>query len=114
MAVYSFNGDLLNYNDSLCIESNFFETWVINSEVYPGVIFTSEIPFESNQTQYSMFRIISQGSQRRIYYDDTNVISYNSNGEITYLRNEGYKTITFFEAPTGMLLTWLEYSATKQ
>lgn len=39
---------------------------------------------------------------------------YNTSGSITGWHNEAYRTITFLEAPTGDLLTWLQANGTKQ
>ena len=68
-----------------------------------------EIPFESNSTNFQKIEVRGNffpGSG--IYYDAINV--WNANG----LVNEAYRTITFFEPPTGDLLTWLQANAVKQ
>lgn len=68
-----------------------------------------EIPFESNSTNFQKIEVRGNffpGSG--IYYDAINVWSDN------VWVNEAYRTITFFEPPTGDLLTWLQANAVKQ
>lgn len=91
-------------------KAKFEETWVIKQ--YPKLMYdsiTMEIPFESNSTSFQKIEVRGNffpGSG--IYYDAINV--WNANGWV----NEAYRTITFFEPPTGDLLTWLQANAVKQ
>lgn len=91
-------------------KAKFEETWVIKQfpELMYGSI-TMEIPFESNSTNFQKIEVRGNfflGSG--IYYDAINV--WNADSWV----NEAYRTITFFEPPTGDLLTWLQANAVKQ
>ena len=90
--------------------AKFEETWVI--EQSPELVDSSiemEIPFESNSTNFQKFEM--RGSMfpgSGIYYDAIKV------WDTSVWINEAYRTITFFEPPTGDLLKWLQANAVKQ
>ena len=89
------------------------ETWFINENTYIEPAFDAyiyNINFTSNGENYnslSLYRPQPFG-EGDISYETTYV---SLNGSWT---NEAYRTITFEEAPTGDLLTWLEVNAVKQ
>ena len=91
-------------------KAKFEETWVIKQ--YPDLnlgSITMEIPFESNSTNFQKIEVrgtFFPGSG--IDYDAINAWDTDS------WVNEAYRTITFFEPPTGDLLTWLQANAVKQ
>lgn len=94
------------------------ETWVINATVVlPGKAtqIEAKIRFASNNKTFSKFMIGGKlADYMGVYYDDENV--YNP---FTIDENEGwedvaYRTVVFYESPTGALLTWLQMNAVKQ
>lgn len=94
------------------------ETWIINAKVVlPGhdTQIETEIRFTSNNKTFSKFSVGGKlAVYMGVYYDDENV--YNP---FTIDENEGwedvaYRTVVFYESPTGALLTWLQANAVKQ
>lgn len=102
------------------VEQSTGETWVMNSQIETETEFNANISFkDANGNSYSNIigaRYTEQGEPPDgaygISFDDSYV--YNTSGSITGWHNEAYRTITFLEAPTGNLLTWLQANGTKQ
>ena len=85
------------------------ETWVINETVDEGS-FVSNIQFQSNSTTFASFELYSGEKWSR-----DGRVRYN--GDYVYMVSDGwtdqaYRTVTFEEAPTGNLLTWLQANGT--
>lgn len=91
------------------------QTWVINefSEARNGE--TYEIKFSSNGKQFSriVFEEPSRFSQY-LYYDDLAVANTSGSSYYHFVVDQAYRTITFDEPPTGLLLTWLQANAVQQ
>lgn len=90
-------------------KAKFEETWVIKQfpELMYGSI-TMEIPFESNSTNFQKLKCVETFFLVPVY-----IMTQLMFGTPTVV-NEAYRTITFFEPPTGDLLTWLQANAVKQ
>jgi len=109
------------------------ETWVINEDAALDTLYTVDVNFTSNNTEYVRF----EGNLDETFDDEdywvysltyyetispsksTNVYSYVYDfAQSPYIRDrswidEAYRTVTFETAPTGDLLTWLEANAVK-
>lgn len=92
------------------------ETWVINETPnLPGrdVVIEAEIRFETNDNTFSKFVVGGKMSLwRGVWYDDGCVWDP-LDVEDAWI-NDAYRTVTFYEALTGDLLTWLQANAVKQ
>lgn len=98
------------------------ETWVIN-EIPQWIGISSRdfsIQFTSNNQSFTLFRFNRSGvNQYDLQYNDVVVNGGTWNNSLnrpnwTGWTNEDYRTITFANAPTGDLLTWLQNNGTKQ
>ena len=88
------------------------ETWLLNNEGLSVSLsgWSYSISFTSNNQSYSTFAChFNSPNDAGIYYGDTKV--YDTN---TLWVNSAYRTVTFYTAPTGDLLTWLQNNGTKQ
>ena len=99
-------------------------TWVINERLYASAFNNSywfNVSFVSNgQTFYGFFaNWVSYGYQLG-YFTDVNQSGYNQaysmdmGGIPSWPMGEAYRTITFYEPPTGDILAWLQANATPQ
>ena len=98
------------------------ETWLLNEN--PQWIGISSrdfsIQFTSNNQSFTLFRFNRSGAnQYDLQYNDVVVNGGTWNSSLnrpnwTGWTNEAYRTITFANAPTGDLLTWLQNNGTKQ
>ena len=98
------------------------ETWLLNEN--PQWIGISSrdfsIKFTSNNQSFTLFRFNRSGvNQYDLQYNDVVVNGGPWNNSLnrpnwTGWTNQAYRTITFANAPTGDLLTWLQNNGTKQ
>lgn len=134
MDIYVYNGKALQYNGKCISPKASGETWVLTLDDFltPVIMINpiaTEIPFISNTTAFTKIRIyetpdIYNGQpaySKRLYYykeDGTYIVAgkyyYVDNSYIDKEINTSYLTITFLEAPTGDLLTWLQANGIKQ
>lgn len=85
------------------------QTWVIiqlpsiteRSVAYSGSLLSNGKSYKTISVEYDDWEYISYDSDQ-VYY---------GNGEWS---DEKYRTVTFYEAPTGKFLTWLQSNGTKQ
>ena len=85
------------------------ETWVINENPNASTLPNTSINFTSNEMSFSSIHYFSsEDNPSTILYGDTHAWS------MGVWINEAYRTITFANAPTGDLLTWLQNNGTKQ
>lgn len=98
------------------------ETWVLN-EIPQWIGISSRdfsIQFTSNNQSFTLFRFNRSGAnQYDLQYNDVVVNGGTWNNSLnrpnwTGWTNQAYRTITFANAPTGDLLTWLQANGTKQ
>ena len=98
------------------------ETWLLN-EIPQWIGISSRdfsIQFTSNNQSFTLFRFNRSGvNQYDLQYNDVVVNGGTWNNSLnrpnwTGWTNEAYRTITFANAPTGDLLTWLQNNGTKQ
>lgn len=98
------------------------ETWLLN-EIPQWIGISSRdfsIQFTSNNQSFTLFRFNRSGvNQYDLQYNDVVVNGGPWNNSLnrpnwTGWTNEAYRTITFANAPTGDLLTWLQANGTKQ
>lgn len=88
------------------------ETWLLNEQI--NVSATAEVNLEANFTSNNQqFTQISM-SMGSIDYKNTETDVSENVFNIDSWTNETYRTVTFEEAPTGDLLTWLQANGTKQ
>lgn len=111
-------GETLVYEKSLSTG----ETWLLN-EIPQWIGISSRdfsIQFTSNNQSFTLFRFNRSGvNQYDLQYNDVVVNGGTWNNSLnrpnwTGWTNQAYRTITFANAPTGDLLTWLQNNATKQ
>lgn len=117
MEVYSYNNKMLSVNGKCISPKASGETWVLNETGTIPFDFDYSIAFISNNQNFD--RIHYHGL--KILYDTTEVtstldkttegLSWLGAGQWT---DQAYRTITFLEAPTGELLTWLQNNGVKQ
>lgn len=117
MEVYTKDGKVLQYNGKCISPKATGETWVLNETGTIPSNFDYSITFVSNNQNFS--RIYHYAL--KILYDTIEVtsrldksaegLSWLGAGQWT---DQAYRTITFLEAPTGELLTWLQANGTKQ
>lgn len=117
MDIYTYDGKALQYNGKCISPKASGETWVLNETGTIPVDFDYNIAFISNNQNFGRIHYYSL----KILYDTTEVtstldksiegLSWLGAGQWT---NQAYRTITFLEAPTGELLTWLQANGTKQ
>ena len=98
------------------------ETWLLN-EIPQWIGISSRdfsIQFTSNNQSFTLFRFNRSGvNQYDLQYNDVVVNGGTWNNSLnrpnwTGWTNQAYRTITFANAPTGDLLTWLQNNGTKQ
>ena len=98
------------------------ETWLLN-EIPQWIGISSRdfsIQFTSNNQSFTLFRFNRSGvNQYDLQYNDVVVNGGTWNNSLnrpnwTGWTNEAYRTITFANAPTGDLLTWLQANGVKQ
>lgn len=95
------------------------ETWVIN-DTYALLDSVTEveadIKFVSNGESFDGLACIQIGRNFFIFYSTgaTKKEVWDSDGGWEGVSSEAYRTITFEEAPTGNLLTWLQANAVQQ
>lgn len=103
--VITFNGqDVLTlvYNGEIVWQKNTAsETWILNNTLTSNG-FDQAIDFKSDGVIFNSMKY----AVNNLTYDD--IVAYN---EGTW-SNEGYKTVIFTTAPTGVLRTWLQTNAT--
>lgn len=90
------------------------ETWLLNESLGMATLSKTSVTFTSNNENFVSiaYSTSSMGPQTLWYYkNDTEYVVACEYG--TY-SNEAYRTITFENAPTGDLLTWLNDNGTKQ
>lgn len=89
------------------------ETWLLNESVIDELgdrVNPIVIDFVSNGTNYvSLFK-----ETRRLYYSRAIGQPTPVYDDLSSWDNQAYRTITFVNAPTGDLLTWLQANGTKQ
>lgn len=118
MDIYTYNGKALQYNGKCISPKASSETWILNELVDPNTfnqVIGFEIDFISNDVNYTLIEFQNSkggsvwyaglGGNPQVYIGD------NTDGEWL---DQAYRTITFLEAPTGELLTWLQANDTKQ
>lgn len=111
MDIYTYNGKALQYNGKCISPKASGETWVLNNNLqgqYNDRSLIASITFVSKDTLYSKITVGPQ-IDRELKYNDNSVWGWK-----TDWANQAYRTITFLEAPTGDLLTWLQANGTKQ
>lgn len=108
----------------ITFEKTVGKTWVINEHLYASAFNTSywfNARFVSNgRVFYGFFaQWVSYDYQMGYFtkvdqstYDQT--YAMNTNETWSWVMGEAYRTITFYEPPTGDLLTWLQANATPQ
>ncbi len=121
MEVYSFNNKMLSVNGKCISPKASGETWVLNQAAHlvnldNEIIFPDTvINFMSNGVLYTKIYVASVKIVAHLYYQndtiDNNVYWQEGGGAWV---NDAYRTITFLEAPTGDLLTWLQNNGVKQ
>ena len=99
-------------------------TWVINERLYSSAfndLYRFSASFVSNgQVFYGFFAKWVSYDYQLGYFTNVNQSAYNQTytmdmaGTRSWLMGEAYRTITFYEPPTGDLLTWLQANATPQ
>ena len=90
------------------------ETWLLNESLGMATLSKTSVTFTSNNENFVSiaYSTSSMGPKTLWYYkNDTEYVVACEYG--TY-SNEAYRTITFENAPTGDLLTWLNDNGTKQ
>lgn len=119
MQIYMKDGKALWMNKKAITLKAIGETWVLNEMTALGRDFVnpfvSDINFVSNGVNYQSVTVTSAGPiDGDLLYDNFLVYYITDGGETTIWNNQAYRTITFLEAPTGNLLTWLQTNGTKQ
>lgn len=110
MEVYSFNDKVLQYNSKCIAPKATGETWLLNEEIpIPQVTHTWNVNFTSNGITYT--KLSWEESQKRILVYDSTVVFWQF--PMPSWLDQVYRTITFLEAPTGDLLTWLQNNGVK-
>lgn len=85
------------------------ETWLLNKTLtLQAKTFT--IDFTSNNQNFNSIVM----SNANLSYDDTSVYNKFTPDDINWVEGEAYRTVTFENAPTGDLLTWLQVNGVKQ
>ena len=92
------------------------ETWLLNATIDIG---SSEkgfaINFTSNNTEYNSFYLAGNEKPQYLSYSSTtsttSITSYTAGSGWA---DQAYRTVSFDNAPTGDLLTWLQANGTKQ
>lgn len=111
MEVYTKDGKALQYNGKCIAPKATGETWVLNEYI---LIAEDEhiwnVTFTSNGATYTKLTWNSFTKSILIY--DSTVVFWQS--PVAKWLDQAYRTITFLEAPTGELLTWLQSNGTKQ
>lgn len=111
MDIYVYNGKALQYNGKCISPKATGETWVLNGSIaVPKNKHTWNVNFISNGIAYTKLTWADIPKQV-LKYDSTTV--YKESPVASWL-DQAYRTITFLEAPTGDLLTWLQANGTKQ
>lgn len=93
------------------------ETWLIDDSPILSGLYEYTIDFISNGNNYMQFSFVGRApapQQSGLYYDNTFVCTDSPEPMQSSWVDQVYRTVTFEEAPTGTLLTWLESHAVKQ
>lgn len=89
------------------------KTWTWNlKETVTIVTLNVIIKFKSNNVFYSKIST-ERDIDSYLRYDSTVAASANSHQAEFHFTNEAYRTIKFYEEPTGELLTWLQANGTR-
>ena len=95
------------------------ETWVLNEIINTSTKFSYIINFTSNNVEYTSISITGSkaptpsGFSYSLKYDNTTILMSEEAGEFSPM-NQSPRKLTFFTAPTGGLLTWLQANGVKQ
>ena len=108
----------------ITFEDTIGKTWVINARLYATAFNASykfNAKFVSNgSTFYGFFAEFVSSDYRLGYFIDGSLSVYNAVftmdmvGNRSWPLGEAYRTITFYEPPTGTLLAWLQANAVQQ
>ena len=110
MEVYTKDGKVLQYNGKCIAQKATGETWLLNNGSLSGEIDVN-INFISNNQSWNNIRCV----QEKFYADITYISGTNQQSVfVGSWLDQAYRTITFLEAPTRELLTWLQANGTKQ
>ena len=96
------------------------QTWILKENPVKNAGMSELVAFESNSLKFKQIEARSEnGYFNLIYYyaeksENITVYSYDEVFEIGSWGAQDYRTITFEEAPTGDLLTWLQANAVQQ
>lgn len=96
------------------------QTWILKENPVKNAGMSELVAFESNSLKFKQIEARSEnGYFNLIYYyaeksENITVYSYDEVFEIGSWGAQDYRTITFEEAPTGKLLTWLQANAVQQ
>ena len=93
------------------------ETWVLKSTFSSrNSLPVTKIAFISNGEAFSSI-VFKKSAVPKLYYDSLQVaggFEAMGGGYDMIFKDNNYRTVTFFEPPTGDLLTWLQANAVKQ
>lgn len=96
------------------------QTWILKENPVKNAGMSELVAFESNSLKFKQIEARSEnGYFNLIYYyaeksENITVYSYDEVFETGSWGAQDYRTITFEEAPTGKLLTWLQANAVQQ
>ena len=92
------------------------ETWMLNASVALKRNASFEVKFKVNSNIYSKISVQNINRYSYLLFDAIRVSTHNglTTNKVSFAIPNEWRTLTFFEPPTGDLLTWLQANAVKQ